>query len=56
MCFRYEKPFGFDIVSLNIQRGREHGIPDYNSMRVKCGLRKANSFEDLSEDIVETDV
>jgi peroxidase len=40
-----------DLVSLNVQRGREHGIPDYNTARAFCGLPKANSFEDLSNEI-----
>ncbi|XP_071090838.1 thyroid peroxidase-like [Haliotis cracherodii] len=35
---------GFDIVSLNIQRGREHGLPPYNDWREYCGLDKITSF------------
>jgi hypothetical protein len=41
---------GLDLASLNIQRGRDHGLPDYNSMRVAMGLDAINSFDEISSD------
>lgn len=40
---------GFDLMSYDIQRGRDNGLPPYNKMRYICGLKKANKFKDLSD-------
>ncbi|MDA8745512.1 dockerin type I domain-containing protein [Rubripirellula amarantea] len=41
---------GLDLVSLNIQRGRDHGLADYNSTRVAYGLDAVESFDQISSD------
>lgn len=43
--------FGMDLMSLNLHRGRDHGIATYNSIREVCGLRRAVTFQDLSDQI-----
>jgi len=36
-----------DLLSVDIQRGRDVGLKPYTKMREWCGLSKINSFDDL---------
>lgn len=42
---------GFDLASLNIQRGRDHGLPRYNEVRVILGLQPLTSFAEISSNL-----
>lgn len=44
-------PCGLDLVSLNIQRGRDHGLKGYPAWREYCGLSRPVEFSDLKDDL-----
>lgn len=41
---------GLDLAAINITRGRERGLPDYNTLRSDFGLPKVSSFSDICDD------
>ena len=46
--FKDSQGLGLDLASINIFRGRDRGLPDYNTLRADWGLPKLNSFSDIT--------
>jgi peroxidase len=42
--------FGLDLASINIQRGRDHGLPNYNAVRKFYTGRGVSSFSEITSD------
>jgi hypothetical protein len=40
-----------DLPSLNLQRGRDHGLPDFNTIREAFGLTKYTTFAEITSDV-----
>ena len=42
---------GMDLIAINMQRGRDHGLPGYIFYREACGAGPIESFEDFSNNM-----
>ncbi|CAF0918628.1 unnamed protein product [Brachionus calyciflorus] len=54
--FHITRAISQDLAALNIQRGRDHGIPGYAAFRKLCNLTEAKSFDDLKKEISNKEV
>ena len=41
---------GLDLAAINIQRGRERGLADFNTIRTNLGLPAYTSFSEICSD------
>ncbi|HEX2685623.1 MAG TPA: peroxidase family protein [Kofleriaceae bacterium] len=41
---------GLDLISLNLQRGRDMGLPDFNTIRADFGLPRITRFSQITRD------
>lgn len=42
-----------DLGALNIMRGRDNGLPDYNTVRAYYGLKKIEKWVDINPELFE---
>lgn len=55
MLFGERHAGGSDLIATNIQRGRDHGVPDYNTMRKAYGLAPIAAFNEISSSVAVTE-
>lgn len=49
--FRGTKPFGLDLASINIQRGRDHALRPYNDYLEVIGNFRIKSFNEFKPEV-----
>ncbi|XP_043950846.1 peroxidasin isoform X1 [Drosophila biarmipes] len=54
--FQTAHAVALDLAAINIQRGRDHGMPGYNVYRKLCNLTVAQDFEDLAGEISNAEI
>ncbi|XP_028259827.1 eosinophil peroxidase-like [Parambassis ranga] len=54
--FQFVRLLASDLGSLNIQRGRDHGLPGYNAWRKFCGLSQPRNKEELGRVLNNNDL
>jgi len=47
LMFKNDAGIGNDLAAINIQRGRDHGLPGYNKWRKWCGLEPITDWKQL---------
>jgi len=47
---------GLDLAAININRGRDRGITDFNSLRIALGLPRYSTFEDLTDSPIDAQI
>lgn len=47
---------GFDLAAINIQRGRDQGLPGYNTIRESIGLERLESFDQMTSNAALADL
>ncbi|XP_053709696.1 eosinophil peroxidase-like [Synchiropus splendidus] len=54
--FQFVQHITLDLGSLNMQRGRDHGLPGYNAWRKFCGLSQPKNQEQLGQVLNNSDL